>query len=231
MRGERGWRVRTPQRELERAGQPLWPLPLALRNGPPITVGGLTSACILEIFTITGCLIEIPAGVFSGCPRRSARPGDSWWATPVRAPRKGRGRAHLGPGSGGRGPQPRASPLHCLLPAGHLGGGAPERGPLQAGGSGRASAAPSSAGTLLAGPLSLLLPILPPDGLENQSLAKFSPCPETRHNRAPPGPSGHTSWGTHPGMAIISSFRAAQNLWEGASDHHKFSGANNGNKN
>lgn len=172
--------------------------PSPLETAHPLPVGGLTSACILEIFTITGCLIEVPAAVFSGCPRRSARPGDSWWVTTVRAPRKGRGRAHLGQGSGRRGPQPGASPLHRLSPAGHLGGGAPERGPLQAGRSGQASAAPSPAGTLLAGPLSLLLPILPPDGLENQSLAKFSPCPETRHNQAPPGPSGHTPWRDPP---------------------------------
>lgn len=48
------------------------------------------------------------------------------------------------------------------------------------------------------------------------------PCPETRHNPAAPG---RTSRGADAVMAILATFRAAQNLWEDTSGPHKSSGA------
>lgn len=52
------------------------------------------------------------------------------------------------------------------------------------------------------------------------------PCPETRHNPAAPS---RTSRGADAVMAILATFRAAQNLWEDTSGPHKSSGADTDN--
>lgn len=145
-------------------------------------------------------------------------PGGFWWATPMRAPRKGRGEGTPGAGERREGTsawgQPFALPVEGE--GGSLGAGrqagrracSPQRKRIWA------SAAPAPAGTLLAGPLSLLLPILPFCGLENQSVKNFSPCPETDTTQlcldplvAPPG-------GPTQGWQLSAPSRLPKTFWK-----------------